>query len=190
MEKYSTVKSLASVLIFIAWLNLLAGIILAIYASNENLDTIMIVSSAVGGSIGFILLLSFGKLIQLAIDIRENQVISNETNAPNSEEKEEITESSKIEISDTTLLDLRKTILSQKRSVLGKGKDVILDLLKSLLSTKQNALDLISMYEKSFGVSIIDELKSLSSNYSTIREYLEKFIEYEIVEEEYPHKLI
>lgn len=201
MEKYSTLKTLAGVLNFIAWLNLIAGIIIAIYSNSENLGTIMIVSSIVSGLIGFVLLLSFGELIQLALDIRENQISTEGkiiTNDAESERKiiindtgsEGSTNNSEIKFSETTLLDLKKLILIQKQSILGEGKNEILELLSRLITTKQKALDISVAYEKYFGVDIIDELKSLSNNYGTIREYLEQFIDFEIVEKEYPHKMI
>jgi len=71
MGKYSTLKNLAGIINFIAWLNLISGVILTIFSIQEELGTIFIISSLTGGLIGFILLLSFSKLILLALDIRE-----------------------------------------------------------------------------------------------------------------------
>ena len=190
MEKYSNLKRLSGIINFIAWLNLIAGIIIAFYLNSKNLGTIISVSSVVSGFIGFILLLSFGKLMELVLDIRENQIGSKEVTLTKEFESKNQEKNQEIEFSEKVLLDLRKYILNQKKSLIGKNKNEILEFLSRLITTKQTALDLIIGYEKYFGVDIIDELKSLSSNYGTIREYLEKFIEFEIVEKEHPHKMI
>jgi hypothetical protein len=190
MEKYRTLKSLAGIINFIAWLNLIAGIIIAIYSNSEKLGDIVIVTSVVSGLIGFVLLLGFGKLIQITLDIRENQIMTREETTATEASNESFTETREIEFSETTLLDLRKKILRQKQSIFGKKTDEILELLSRLITTKQKGLDIIVAYENQFGVSIIDELKSLSSNYGTIKENLKQFIEFEIVENEYPHKII
>jgi len=190
MERYSTLKTLAGIINFIAWLNLIAGIIIAIYSNSEKLGTTVIVTSVISGLFGFVLLLSFGKLIQITLDIRENQIKTTEKNTTIEADNENIVDTKEIEFSETTLLDLRKQILGQKQSVFGKNKNQVLELLSSLITTKQKGLDIIIEYEKQFGVSIIDELKSLSSNYGTMKEYLKQFIEFEIVENEHPHKMI
>ncbi len=190
MGKYSTLKSLAGIINFLAWLNLIAGIIIAIYSNSEKLGTIVIVSSVVSGLVGFVLLLSFGKLIQITLDIRENQIKTKEEITTIEADNENFADTKEVEFSETTLLDLRKLILRQKQSIFGKNKNEMLELLSRLITTRQKGLDIIGAYEKQFGVNIIDELKSLSNNYGTIKEYLKQFIEFEIVENEHPHRMI
>jgi len=190
MEKYSTLKSLAGIINFIAWLNLIAGIIIAIYSNGEKLGTIGIVTSVVSGLVGFVLLLSFGKLIQITLDIRENQIKTRDETTTIEAINENFADSKEIEFSEMNLLDLRKLILKQKQKIFRKNNNELLELLSRLITTRQKGLDIILAYEKQFGVNIIDELKSLSTNYGTIKENLKQFIEFEIIENEYPHKMI
>jgi hypothetical protein len=193
MQKYSTLKSLAEIVNLIAVLNLIAGIIIAIYFYNENLGIIVIASSVIIGLIGFVLLLSFGKLIQITYDIRENQIYTKEqpTSIEAVDQNLAVNKDNKdVDFLDSSLFDLRKLILNQKQSFFTNNKHEILEILSRLVSTKQKGLDLITAYENKFGVKIIDELKSLSSNYGTVKEYLNQFIKFEIVENEYPHKII
>lgn len=190
MEKYSNLKSLSGIIIFFAWITLIAGIIIAISSISEDLELIMVVTSVVSGFVSFILLLSFGKLIQVVLDIRENQLDSKGNNLIKEIESETIEYEKEIEFSETVLLDLRKHILHQKKSLINKNKNEILELLSGLITSKQESLGLIAAYEKYFGLDLIEELKGLSTNYGIIREYLEPFIKFDTVGKEYPHEMV
>lgn len=209
MEKYGTLRYLTVIINFIAWLNLISGIILTIFSIGYNLGASFIIIGLLGGLIGFILLLSFGKLIQLVLDIREKQIEKEKNKKPmeiqeeTSLEQIEVEENKnpirfkgekslqQIEITEISIIELRGLIIRQKKSYIGnKKKTEIISILNKLVTSKESAKILIEKYKNKFGINIIDELKDLSKNYAIIKEYLLPFIEFKIVKGEYPHELI
>jgi len=209
MEKYGTLRGLARIINFIAWLNLISGIILTIFSISNDLGTSFILSGLLGGSIGFILLLSFGKLIQLALDIRKKQIEKGENKKPMESQEKKFLEQIEgeenknsieskgekslelIENIERSIVGLRRLIIRQKQSFIGSSTRLeIISILSKLLTSKESAKILIEKYENKFGINIIDELKDLSKNYAVIKEYLLPFIELKIVKGEYPHELI
>ena len=82
-----------------------------------------------------------------------------------------------------------------KKNFFGSSnKQEILDILNGLINSKESALVVIEKYNQMYAHSLYDDLinilKNLSTNHDVIREYLSCFIEYNIVENEYPHDLI
>jgi len=96
-----------------------------------------------------------------------------------------------VDISDDNIKKLRELIKAEKKGIFGSdNKSDILDLLKSMISTKETAQMVIDEYNRLFNKSLIIELKSLTTSYDGIKEYLSCFFEYGIVKTEYPHDLI
>jgi hypothetical protein len=87
----------------------------------------------------------------------------------------------KEEINFTTELnDLRELILTN-------NVEIIPELLESLIDFKEKAEIIIKNYHKLFRANLIDDLKELSNSYDKIKMLLKKFIEFEIIENQYPH---
>lgn len=172
-------------IIFLAWIDLIATIIVTGYLISNELDFLIVLLYLISGLIGFVLFLSFGKSILLLLDIRENQF---DKHYSINNEKDELFD---FEISETKLKELDTLIKKQKKTFLGAGsKSNILILLSKLITSKEKAFIVIDKYNQLFNKDIIEELKGLSSSYVSKREYLSSFIDYKIVANEYPHDLI
>lgn len=216
MDKYKTLKTLSGLIIFIAWFGLISAIIVTGYLISNELDFMTTLPFLVGGLIGFILFLAFGKGIQLLLDIRENQIqIKDSANSVENQvmlfdewKKENPTKSisdyyatvitkndnnelTDISITEANLSVLDNLIIKQKKTFLGAGsKSDILILLSELITSKEKAFIVIDKYNQLFNKDIIEELKGLSSSYAGIKDYLSCFIEHKIVDSEHPHDLL
>ncbi len=96
-----------------------------------------------------------------------------------------------IDISDEDIKKLGELIKIQKKGIFSSGnKSDIIDLLKSMISSNETAQKVIDGYNRLLNKSLISELKSLTTSYDGVKEYLSCFIEYGIIKTEYPHDLI
>lgn len=85
-----------------------------------------------------------------------------------------------------SLIDKERT-----KGLFGKSvKNEINNLIGENNKSKNDALNLIKSYNLKFKTDLIEDLKSLSSSYDAIKEVLSIFIEFNVVENMYPHKLI
>ncbi len=151
MEKYKFLKNLSGLIIFLAWIDLIATIIVTGYLISNELDFSIILPYLISGLIGFVLFLSFGKSIQLLFDIRENQFdkhssVNNEKDKLSDFDSSLNNEKDKLsdfEISETRLKELDALIKKQKKTFLGTGKSNILILLSRLITSKEKAFIVI-----------------------------------------------
>lgn len=91
----------------------------------------------------------------------------------------------------TFVLKLNGLIIADKKSLIGNSKSkAIRDLIRDLCPDNDASQHLIKVYQEIYSSDLIDELKALSSNYSAIAEYLETFIEHNILTKQYPHDKI
>lgn len=70
------------------------------------------------------------------------------------------------------------------------GKSVrpeIITYLEKWCLSKDNCIQLIKVYQSQYNSDLIEELKKLSSSYDVIKDTLDVFIKFEIVEPEFPH---
>lgn len=84
---------------------------------------------------------------------------------------------------------LHNLILAEKKKFFGGMTDEILGLLDNLCETREDAVLLINAYSNLFGSDLIKDLKDLNNSYEAIRRNVSKFIELDLVEEDYPHAL-
>ena len=202
MEKYKLLEYLSKIICFIAWLILIVSLVIVVILISKEAKAIEIISIIIGGIYSFILLLGFGKLIQITLDIREDQIkISDEMNShkPN-ESKKQVQKiqskpnkrevQKKIDVDDNLISELKNLIIKQKKSFNGNKykKDIIL-LLNRIITSQGQARGLIEQYYNLYESNLLDDLKQLTSNYKSIKEYVFLFIEFDIIKEEYPHKL-
>lgn len=76
-----------------------------------------------------------------------------------------------------------------------KGKGVfdksnlsaLINYLSDLCKTRSDCEKLFDNYNKQFDSSIVEDLKGVASNFETIKEVLSVFIEFDMIEETYPH---
>jgi len=202
MEKYKLLEYLSKIICFIAWLILIVSLVIVVILISKEAKAIEIISIIIGGIYSFILLLGFGKLIQITLDIREDQIkISDEMNShkPN-ESKKQVQKiqskpnkrevQKKIDVDDNLISELKNLIIKQKKSFNGNKykKDIIL-LLNRIITSQGQARGLIEQYYNLYESNLLDDLKQLTSNYKSIKEYVFLFIEFDIIKEEYPHEL-
>ena len=89
------------------------------------------------------------------------------------------------------LNQLNILIKEEKQNIVGtKRKNEIISLISRLTLSKEFSIIVLEKYSENFNSSLIDDLKGLTSNYSSIKDYLNVFIEFEIVESEHPHNLV
>ena len=207
MEKYKLLKLLSKIISFTAWLSLILSTIVIIYnLIYKEAELIEILGSTIGSIIGgiysFILLLGFGKFIQIILDIREDQIkISDEMNShkPN-ESKKQVQKiqskpnkrevQKKIDVDDNLISELKNLIIKQEESLNANKykKDIIL-LLNRIITSQDQSRGLIEQYYNLYESNLLDDLKNLTNNYKSIKEYVFIFIDFDIIEEEYPHEL-
>ena len=81
-------------------------------------------------------------------------------------------------------------IKTQKNKILGGGMtDEILFLIGSLCKTQDDAINLLTIYKSTYKSDLIIDLKKLNSTYSDIKRNLSIFIDFNIVDENYPHEM-
>jgi len=66
----------------------------------------------------------------------------------------------------------------------------LLNILEEKCNDKIQTLEMLRKYEKLHNENLIEKVKNISSNYNTIKKYLSPFIRTEIVDSQYPHKII
>lgn len=198
MEKYGSLKGIAHALIIVAWLFLVGSIILSYYlVENGTASFLGIIYYLIYGVVGCLLLLGVGKSILLLIDIRDAQFtekIKDSDNSVDFSEKDTKEPTSpafttvNVDITKEYLSELKGLINKQKKVLFGDGKpELIHSCIEKAVISQKTALRLIDMYNIEFEKNLLDELKGLTTNYNTIKNYMVKFIEFGIVESEYPH---
>ena len=69
------------------------------------------------------------------------------------------------------------------------NRQEIIKCLAEYCDSKNSCVQLIQEYQKRFNSSLIEDLKKLSSSYASIKELLSVFIEFEVIESEFPHNI-
>lgn len=91
-------------------------------------------------------------------------------------------------IDDETLLNLYNLIKSEQKSLFGGySKNVAEELIK-ICQTKNDTLNLMWNFKNKYNSELIDEISKLSNHINYLRRNLEIFIDFEIIENEYPFK--
>ncbi len=92
---------------------------------------------------------------------------------------------------DDRISEINQLIKAEKkRRFKASIRPQILEQLGSFGDSKDVYIQLLDNYRSRYNLNIISELMSISSSYAMIKENLEHFIRFGIVEAEYPHKLI
>ncbi|WP_298146841.1 hypothetical protein [Flavobacterium sp.] len=91
-------------------------------------------------------------------------------------------------INDETLDNLFNLIRSEQKSIFGGYSKKVAEVLKKNCKTKNDTLSLMWNFRKKFNLELIDEVSKLSNHIDYLRRNLEIFIDFEIVENEYPFK--
>jgi len=89
------------------------------------------------------------------------------------------------------VMEIHEFIAKTKNDVFSVGANQLLvKKLKNCVNSKETGENLIADYQRAVGRSMIKDLKALSNNYDTIREYLSPFIANGIVHPDFPHDRI
>jgi hypothetical protein len=205
-KRYPALRTVAGIYIAYAVIIGLIFLILTFkYLIEEEWLTAL--SIVIGGSVLVLLFIAFSESIKVFLDIEyntrralmsatlekktlENKGLEKSRSGFVSEEKVENELSLKIKDSEK-VEKLFSLIKGQKGNLFGGGnKNEIIEITMELCVSKECAEDLLLYYKKSFNKDLLEELKSLTTNYSSIKKYLHRFIELGIVKEEYPHDKI
>jgi hypothetical protein len=96
------------------------------------------------------------------------------------------------EIVDTEIPHDVKSAITTLNEFIVRGasmREDILTLLTDYCTSREVAIDLIKAYEQTYGTDLISALTQLSDRYDEIKKYVGVFIDFGIVEQEYPHNL-
>lgn len=180
MKQLKALSNLSRLIILLAWVEMVFAIILAVYTYKnthvfgESLTVILY------GMAGFVFVFAFGKNLALLVDIRRQQEVDS-IDAP--------VES--YAYREQMMNVLRDLISRQKGSIFRrKYKEDILSILDKLTPTQQDAIEILDLYRGKYRKKLTSELEGLTSSYDLKKEYLQKFIDYNVVEGEYPHRLV
>lgn len=111
------------------------------------------------------------------------------TKAPNNFQPRELTKEEKEDNEyRQQIIKLNQLIRLDKGSIFGFNGKQIKELIDSLCDTKEKADYLLFSYQQLFREDLIDDLKKLSSNYESIKEYCQVFIDKGVVSKNYPHE--
>ena len=180
MKHYKALNNLSRLIMFLAWTEVILAVILAIYAYRNSQVFGQALTFVLYGLAGFVLIFAFGKNLALVIDIRRHQE-QNYAKIP--------VES--YAYRELMLIKLHDLIEKQKNSLFRrKNKDSIISLLNVLIPSRQDAIEIIDIYRGKYSKNVTSELEGLTSSYDLKMEYLKKFVDYGLVEEEYPHRLV
>ena len=161
----------------------------------------------IGGSLFVLLVLAISESIKVLLDIEYNTrsalwpIISERERQKQKAKEVEINKDDFISenVDEISIVvkepdkveKLNSLIKSQKGKIFGgKTKDKIIEITKELCESKEYAEDLLLYYKTHFNKDLLNELKSLTTSYEGIKDYLRPFIELGIVKEEYPHDRI
>jgi len=116
----------------------------------------------------------------------------NKTEFSNAQFKETTTSKKAVvvEASDDNLKKLNELIKNQDKGLNYVSNFDFLDLLRSMINSKETARIVIERYYELFKTDLIEDLRSISVSYSDLTKTLSTFIEYKVVKSEYPHELI
>ena len=85
--------------------------------------------------------------------------------------------------------NIKQLIDKDKNNFLMSYVNEIKQNLNDSCTTKAICITLIEGYNSNYNSDLINDLKNLSTNYRVIKEILNVFIQFDIVEENYPHEL-
>jgi hypothetical protein len=89
---------------------------------------------------------------------------------------------------NTFLMRLNTLINSENKSFFGNShSNEIRKLIKDLCPNKESSLYLLKVYQDIYSADLLTDLQNLTTNYSSIADYLEVFIEHNIISKQYPH---
>lgn len=205
-KRYPALRTVAWIYIAYAVIIGLIFIILTFKYLIEE-EWITALSIFIGGSVLILVFIAFSESIKVFLDIEYNtrRALMSATLEKVEPENKGLKNSRSDSVSEETLEDelslmikdsekvekLNSLIKGQKGKLFGGGnKEEIIKITMELCESKEYAEDLLLYYRRSFNKDLLHELKSLTTNYSGIKEYLSRFIELGIVKEEYPHDKI
>jgi Ca2+/Na+ antiporter len=205
-KRYPALRTVAGIYIAYAIIIGLIFIIMTIKFLIEE-EWITALSILIGGGIVILVLIAFSESIKVFLDIEYNtrralmSVILEKENRENKRVEKSIVDSvseKKVEEEISVLVkdskkveELNSLISVQKENLFGVGKKAqIIEITTELCESKELAENLLLYYKRNFNKDLLEELKTLTTNYTGIKDYLSQFIELGVVKEEYPHDKI
>jgi hypothetical protein len=92
---------------------------------------------------------------------------------------------------DNEILDnLFNLIKSEQKSLFGGYSKKVAEELEKLCQTKSDTLYLMLSFKNKYNTELIDEISKLSNHINYLKRNLKIFIDFEIIENEYPFKII
>lgn len=179
MRQYKTLNNLSKWIIFLAWTELISATILVLFTYKNSQILGEALTIVLYGLAGFVFFFAIGKILTLLIDIRKHHELKFTRVSAESDAYREF-----------MLNELHDIIEKQKSSLFRrKYRDNTISVLNVLIPSRKDAIEVIKTYRSKFSKNITSELEGLTSSYNLKMEYLKKFVDYGLVEEEYPHRL-
>jgi phenolic acid decarboxylase len=93
-------------------------------------------------------------------------------------------------INDEILVNLFNLIKSEQKSLFGGYSKKVAEELEKLCQTKSDTLNLMFNFKNKYNTELIDEISKLSNHINYLKRNLKIFIDFEIIENEYPFKIM
>jgi hypothetical protein len=180
IKQFKTLGNLRRIFFFLTWTEITIAIILFVY-TNKNSHVLGETLSYILYSLAaFVILFAFAENLLLAVAKKKNKSGKNKS-------IQTVTLNSKEQMIDT----LHNLIEKQKCSIFRKRyTKYILSILDKLVPSRHDAIRILEIYKTRYRKKLNGELEGLTSSYELKKEYMRKFIDFKLVEEEYPHRLI
>lgn len=93
-------------------------------------------------------------------------------------------------IDDEILENLFNLIKSEQKSLFGGYSKKVAEELEKLCQTKSDTLNLMFNFKSKYNTELVDEISKLSNHINYLKRNLKIFIDFKIIENEYPFKII
>lgn len=90
-------------------------------------------------------------------------------------------------------IDQLKHLLNEQKHLpfyANSKRPEILDMVNGICDSKENTIRLLQQYQKRFKSNLVEDVKDISTSYENIRENVAKFIEFGLVQSQFPHAYI
>lgn len=106
----------------------------------------------------------------------------------NNEVKESQEEEITSPLNNQILVNLHNLIKSEQKRFFGGYSKKVATELENVCKTKKDTLNLIRSFKEKYNTDLLDEIRKISNHINFIEKNLKLFIDFEIVENEYPFK--
>jgi hypothetical protein len=178
MNRYNTLSTWSRTVLFLAWVELVASIFLTVYTHKNAQFFTGGLTVFLYGMAGFVFAFAWSKIIAIGMELEKYRV-----------EDDTVDHDHLISGTGRNLNVLHKLIERQKSGIFRTGnRQDILELLEQIILSEQDAVTAMNEYKSRFNKTLSNELQGLTGNFDQKKKYLKKFIDFGLVENEFPHR--